>query len=137
MPGGAGLWPHPLPLPGRGEGNPAPAVGFSRHYYRLNSGKMGCRPEASYILLSSPCHCRFRCTSCLSARWKCHWCPSTYSCVSNHSQCEDVLRMEVRLLKLLPASPSSAWHSLAMACARLGLGLPPQLLVRRGCVGEL
>uniref|UniRef100_A0A8C9NN95 Plexin D1 n=1 Tax=Serinus canaria TaxID=9135 RepID=A0A8C9NN95_SERCA len=35
------------------------------------------------------------CTSCLSARWKCHWCPSTYSCVSNHSQCEDALRMEV------------------------------------------
>uniref|UniRef100_A0A803WEU1 Plexin-D1 n=1 Tax=Ficedula albicollis TaxID=59894 RepID=A0A803WEU1_FICAL len=29
------------------------------------------------------------CTSCLSARWKCHWCPSAYSCVSNHSQCED------------------------------------------------
>ncbi|NXY34943.1 PLXD1 protein, partial [Pomatorhinus ruficollis] len=37
------------------------------------------------------------CTSCLSARWKCHWCPSAYSCVSNHSQCEDVLRMEKKI----------------------------------------
>uniref|UniRef100_A0A8C0U5F6 Plexin D1 n=1 Tax=Cyanistes caeruleus TaxID=156563 RepID=A0A8C0U5F6_CYACU len=45
------------------------------------------------------------CTSCLSARWKCHWCPSAYSCVSNHSQCEGVLQMEVRLIKLLLTAP--------------------------------
>ncbi|NXR21265.1 PLXD1 protein, partial [Cinclus mexicanus] len=37
------------------------------------------------------------CTSCLSARWKCHWCPSAYSCVSNHSQCEDALQMEKKI----------------------------------------
>uniref|UniRef100_A0A8D2M6M0 Plexin-D1 n=1 Tax=Zonotrichia albicollis TaxID=44394 RepID=A0A8D2M6M0_ZONAL len=37
------------------------------------------------------------CTSCLSARWKCHWCPSAYSCVSNRSQCEDALRMEKKI----------------------------------------
>ncbi|NWX24079.1 PLXD1 protein, partial [Aegotheles bennettii] len=34
------------------------------------------------------------CTSCLSTRWKCHWCPSTYACVSNHSQCHDALQMK-------------------------------------------
>ncbi|NXR08939.1 PLXD1 protein, partial [Semnornis frantzii] len=37
---------------------------------------------------------RRACTSCLSTRWKCHWCPSTYTCVSNHSQCDDVLQMK-------------------------------------------
>ncbi|XP_030917489.1 plexin-D1, partial [Geospiza fortis] len=46
------------------------------------------------------------CTSCLSARWKCHWCPSTYSCVSNRSQCEDALRMEQKKIdcpQIVPA----------------------------------
>ncbi|RLV89067.1 hypothetical protein DV515_00015072 [Chloebia gouldiae] len=46
------------------------------------------------------------CTSCLSARWKCHWCPSTYSCVSNHSQCEDALRVEQKKIdcpQIVPA----------------------------------
>ncbi|NWT88513.1 PLXD1 protein, partial [Lanius ludovicianus] len=37
------------------------------------------------------------CTSCLSARWKCHWCPSAYTCVSNHSQCDDALRMKKKI----------------------------------------
>ncbi|NXH29786.1 PLXD1 protein, partial [Myiagra hebetior] len=37
------------------------------------------------------------CTSCLSARWKCHWCPSAYACVSNRSQCDDALRMEKKI----------------------------------------
>uniref|UniRef100_A0A663EUQ6 Plexin-D1 n=1 Tax=Aquila chrysaetos chrysaetos TaxID=223781 RepID=A0A663EUQ6_AQUCH len=40
------------------------------------------------------------CTSCLSTRWKCHWCPSTYTCVSNHSQCDDALQMKVRPIRL-------------------------------------
>uniref|UniRef100_A0A8C3VEI1 Plexin-D1 n=1 Tax=Catharus ustulatus TaxID=91951 RepID=A0A8C3VEI1_CATUS len=40
------------------------------------------------------------CTSCLSARWKCHWCPSAYSCVSNHSQCED---KEIDCPRIVPA----------------------------------
>uniref|UniRef100_A0A8C3VFQ9 Plexin-D1 n=1 Tax=Catharus ustulatus TaxID=91951 RepID=A0A8C3VFQ9_CATUS len=46
------------------------------------------------------------CTSCLSARWKCHWCPSAYSCVSNHSQCEDALQMEQKEIdcpRIVPA----------------------------------
>ncbi|XP_030314059.1 plexin-D1 isoform X2 [Calypte anna] len=46
------------------------------------------------------------CTSCLSTRWKCHWCPSTYSCVSNHSQCHDVLQMKNKIdcPRIVPAS---------------------------------
>ncbi|XP_074770846.1 plexin-D1 isoform X2 [Athene noctua] len=46
------------------------------------------------------------CTSCLSARWKCHWCPSTYTCVSNHSQCDDALRMKEKIdcPRIVPAS---------------------------------
>ncbi|XP_039932115.1 LOW QUALITY PROTEIN: plexin-D1 [Hirundo rustica] len=46
------------------------------------------------------------CTSCLSARWRCHWCPSAYSCVSNRSQCEDALRMEQKKIdcpRIVPA----------------------------------
>ncbi|KFV70049.1 Plexin-D1, partial [Dryobates pubescens] len=39
---------------------------------------------------------RRACTSCLSTRWKCHWCPSTYTCVSNSSQCDAVLQMKNR-----------------------------------------
>ncbi|XP_062441465.1 plexin-D1 [Rhea pennata] len=37
------------------------------------------------------------CTSCLSTRWKCYWCPSKYMCVSNHSQCEDALQMKEKI----------------------------------------
>nr|XP_021152280.1 plexin-D1-like [Columba livia] len=46
------------------------------------------------------------CTSCLSTRWKCHWCPSTYTCVSNHSQCADALQMEKKIdcPRIVPAS---------------------------------
>ncbi|NWY51398.1 PLXD1 protein, partial [Chionis minor] len=46
------------------------------------------------------------CTSCLSTRWQCHWCPSTYTCVSNHSQCEDALRMKKKMdcPRIVPAS---------------------------------
>ncbi|NWQ88648.1 PLXD1 protein, partial [Burhinus bistriatus] len=46
------------------------------------------------------------CTSCLSTRWKCHWCPSTYTCVSNHSQCDDALRMKKKIdcPRIVPAS---------------------------------
>uniref|UniRef100_A0A8C9LAF9 Plexin D1 n=1 Tax=Pavo cristatus TaxID=9049 RepID=A0A8C9LAF9_PAVCR len=33
------------------------------------------------------------CTSCLSTKWKCYWCPSQYMCVSNRSWCEDGLQM--------------------------------------------
>uniref|UniRef100_A0A8C0Z9F9 Plexin D1 n=1 Tax=Cyanistes caeruleus TaxID=156563 RepID=A0A8C0Z9F9_CYACU len=51
------------------------------------------------------------CTSCLSARWKCHWCPSAYSCVSNHSQCEgqkkiDCPRIVPALLEPMPTGVS-------------------------------
>uniref|UniRef100_A0A8C6JSQ0 Plexin-D1 n=1 Tax=Melopsittacus undulatus TaxID=13146 RepID=A0A8C6JSQ0_MELUD len=41
------------------------------------------------------------CTSCLSTRWKCHWCPSTYACVSNHSQCDD---KKIDCPRIVPAS---------------------------------
>uniref|UniRef100_A0A8C3PIE7 Plexin-D1 n=1 Tax=Calidris pygmaea TaxID=425635 RepID=A0A8C3PIE7_9CHAR len=41
------------------------------------------------------------CTSCLSTRWKCHWCPSTYVCVSNHSQCDD---KKIDCPRIVPAS---------------------------------
>ncbi|XP_010129334.1 PREDICTED: plexin-D1-like, partial [Buceros rhinoceros silvestris] len=34
------------------------------------------------------------CTSCLSTRWKCHWCPSSYTCISNHSQCDSALQVK-------------------------------------------
>ncbi|KFR14987.1 Plexin-D1, partial [Opisthocomus hoazin] len=46
------------------------------------------------------------CTSCLSTRWKCHWCPSTYACVSNRSQCADALRMQNKIdcPRIVPAS---------------------------------
>uniref|UniRef100_A0A8C3J9H8 Plexin-D1 n=1 Tax=Calidris pygmaea TaxID=425635 RepID=A0A8C3J9H8_9CHAR len=45
------------------------------------------------------------CTSCLSTRWKCHWCPSTYVCVSNHSQCDDALQMKkIDCPRIVPAS---------------------------------
>ncbi|XP_072732254.1 plexin-D1 [Ciconia boyciana] len=46
------------------------------------------------------------CTSCLSTKWKCHWCPSTYTCVSNHSQCDDALRMKKKIdcPRIVPAS---------------------------------
>lgn len=52
-------------------------------------------PRAAGDLPFSLPLCHSRCTSCLSTRWKCHWCPSTYTCVSNHSQCDDVLQMKV------------------------------------------
>ncbi|NXS70842.1 PLXD1 protein, partial [Pandion haliaetus] len=46
------------------------------------------------------------CTSCLSTRWKCHWCPSTYTCVSNHSRCDDALQMKKKIdcPRIIPAS---------------------------------
>ncbi|NXW63285.1 PLXD1 protein, partial [Eurystomus gularis] len=46
------------------------------------------------------------CTSCLSTRWKCHWCPSTYTCVSNHSQCDDALQMKKKIdcPRIIPTS---------------------------------
>ncbi|NXJ68739.1 PLXD1 protein, partial [Rostratula benghalensis] len=49
---------------------------------------------------------RRACTSCLSTRWKCHWCPSTYACVSNHSQCDDALQMKKKIdcPRIIPAS---------------------------------
>ncbi|XP_072203214.1 plexin-D1 isoform X1 [Excalfactoria chinensis] len=37
------------------------------------------------------------CTSCLSTKWKCYWCPSRYMCVSNHSWCEDALQMRKKI----------------------------------------
>ncbi|XP_019475530.1 LOW QUALITY PROTEIN: plexin-D1, partial [Meleagris gallopavo] len=37
------------------------------------------------------------CTSCLSTRWKCYWCPSRYMCVSNRSWCEDALQMRKKI----------------------------------------
>ncbi|NXM73881.1 PLXD1 protein, partial [Serilophus lunatus] len=40
---------------------------------------------------------RRACTSCLSARWKCHWCPSDYTCISNHSQCDNPLQMKKKM----------------------------------------
>ncbi|KAM6413682.1 plexin-D1 [Rhynochetos jubatus] len=46
------------------------------------------------------------CTSCLSTRWKCQWCPSTYTCVSNRSQCDDTLQMKKKIdcPRIVPAS---------------------------------
>ncbi|NXE73024.1 PLXD1 protein, partial [Cochlearius cochlearius] len=46
------------------------------------------------------------CTSCLSTRWGCHWCPSTYACVSNRSQCDGALRMKKKMdcPRIVPAS---------------------------------
>uniref|UniRef100_A0A8B9BKU2 Plexin D1 n=1 Tax=Anser brachyrhynchus TaxID=132585 RepID=A0A8B9BKU2_9AVES len=37
------------------------------------------------------------CTSCLSTKWKCYWCPSKYMCVSNRSECEDTLQMKKKI----------------------------------------
>ncbi|PKU39303.1 plexihypothetical protein [Limosa lapponica baueri] len=80
------------------------------------------------------------CTSCLSTRWKCYWCPSTYTCVSNHSQCDDALQMKGLMLDVVSAALRllHQWLALAgqssVATARPGLelGHPPLQVSRRG-----
>uniref|UniRef100_A0A8C3XIM2 Plexin D1 n=1 Tax=Chelydra serpentina TaxID=8475 RepID=A0A8C3XIM2_CHESE len=47
------------------------------------------------------------CTSCFSTKWKCYWCTKKYMCVSNYSDCEDSLKMNVSTTdcpRIVPAS---------------------------------
>ncbi|XP_010118774.1 PREDICTED: LOW QUALITY PROTEIN: plexin-D1-like, partial [Chlamydotis macqueenii] len=60
------------------------------------------------------------CTSCLSTRWKCHWCPSTYACVStNHSQCDDALQMKKKIdcPRIVQALPSGVSRDITILLA--------------------
>ncbi|XP_010220637.1 PREDICTED: plexin-D1, partial [Tinamus guttatus] len=63
------------------------------------------------------------CTSCLSTRWKCYWCPSSYACVSNHSHCEDALQMREKIdcPRIVPTSlepvPTGASQDIIIALA--------------------
>uniref|UniRef100_A0A452I8Q2 Sema domain-containing protein n=1 Tax=Gopherus agassizii TaxID=38772 RepID=A0A452I8Q2_9SAUR len=47
------------------------------------------------------------CTSCLSTKWKCYWCSKKYMCVSNYSDCDNSLKMNVSTTdcpRIVPAS---------------------------------
>uniref|UniRef100_A0A8C0B6V7 Plexin D1 n=1 Tax=Buteo japonicus TaxID=224669 RepID=A0A8C0B6V7_9AVES len=69
------------------------------------------------------------CTSCLSTRWKCHWCPSTYTCVSNHSQCDD---KKIDCPRIVPASldpmPTGVSRDIMISLANTTFSKPRILL---------
>ncbi|XP_043934564.1 plexin-D1 isoform X2 [Protopterus annectens] len=41
------------------------------------------------------------CTSCLETKWKCNWCNSLHSCVSNTTDCKDILQNSTQCLQVV------------------------------------